>query len=81
MELLESHAAQSPDRLLESVVRADLHRSSYHELGRVICTVHESVLTLTGRVSSYYLKQIAQRIAFGSLKGTVKIVNELKVEP
>jgi osmotically-inducible protein OsmY len=81
MELLESHAAQSPDRLLETVVRAELHHSVYHEITRVTCTVHEQVLTLTGRVSSYYLKQIAQRIAFGSLKGTVKIVNELKVEP
>jgi osmotically-inducible protein OsmY len=80
MESLESYAAQSPDRILESFVRAALHESSYHEMARVRCTVQERVLTLTGRVSCYYLKQIAQRIAFDSLKGTAKIVNHLKVE-
>jgi hypothetical protein len=43
--------------------------------------LNERVLTLTGRVSSYYLKQIAQRIALDRLDGTATVVNELHVEP
>jgi hypothetical protein len=80
-ELLQPHAAQQAQRHLESLVRADLRKSSYDEVGRVTCTLNERVLTLTGRVSSYYLKQIAQRIALDRLKGTVTVVNELQVEP
>jgi osmotically-inducible protein OsmY len=68
-------------RHLESLVRADLRRSSYDEVGRVNCTLHDHVLTLTGRVSSYYLKQVAQRIVLDRLEGIAAIVNELQVEP
>jgi osmotically-inducible protein OsmY len=80
-ELLKCHVAQQPDRHLESLIRADLRKSSYDEVGRVTCTLNERVLTLTGRVSSYYLKQIAQRIALDRLDGTETVVNELQVDP
>ncbi len=80
-ESLKRHVAQQPDRYLESLIRADLRKSSYDEVGRVTCTLNERVLTLTGRVSSYYLKQIAQRIALDRLDGTATVVNELHVEP
>jgi osmotically-inducible protein OsmY len=68
-------------RHLESLVRADLRRSSYDEVGRVTCTLNDRVLTLTGRVSSYYLKQVAQRIVLDRLEGIVTVVNELQVVP
>jgi osmotically-inducible protein OsmY len=80
-ELLQPHAAQQAQRHLEALVRADLRKSSYDEVGRVTCTLHERVLTLSGRVSTYYLKQIAQRIALDRLKGAGTVVNELRVEP
>jgi hypothetical protein len=81
LDLLKPQTGRHVDRQLESLIRADLRNSSYDEVGRVKCTLNERVLTLTGRVSSYYLKQIAQRIALARLEGTVTLVDELQVEP
>jgi hypothetical protein len=79
-QFVVSHATQQAQRHLESLVRADLRESPYDEVGRVTCTLTERVLTLTGRVSSYYLKQIAQRIALKRLNGIGTVLNELQVE-
>jgi hypothetical protein len=38
------------------------------------------VLTLNGCVSSYYLKQIAQRTVLDRLERRATVVNELEVE-
>lgn len=78
LEFVDSLAVR---RHLESLVRSDLRKSPYDDVGRLKCTLNESVLTLTGRVSTYYLKQIAQRIALVRLEGTATVVNELQVEP
>jgi hypothetical protein len=80
-ELVAFHAARKAQRHLESLVREDLRQSSYDEVGRVTCVLNEGLLTLSGRVSSYYLKQIAQRIALKRIDGTATVVNELRVEP
>jgi hypothetical protein len=74
-------AVEESQRHLESLIRADLRRSAYDEVGRVTCTLDDRVLTLSGRVSSYYLKQVAQRIVLDRLEGTVTVVNELQVTP
>jgi hypothetical protein len=79
-DLPEQHMAHQAQRHLESLVRADLRKAPYDEVGRVTCTLHEHVLTLTGRVSSYYLKQVAQRIALDRLAGRATVVNELQVD-
>ncbi len=67
-------------RHLEALVRADLRQASYHELARVTGTLQDGVLILKGRVSSYYLKQIAQRIVLDRLEGRTTVVNNLEVE-
>jgi osmotically-inducible protein OsmY len=59
-------------------VEDSLRRSSYLELRRVICSLEEGVLTLNGRVSSYYLRQVAQAIVLG-LEGIEAIDNRLEV--
>jgi hypothetical protein len=68
------------ERHLETLVRADLRQASYSKLGRVTCTLRDGVLTLNGRVSSYYLKQIAQRIVLDRLEGRATVANKLEVE-
>jgi hypothetical protein len=73
--------AHRAGRKLESLIRGDFRQSAYHELGRVSGTVAGAVLTLTGRVSSYYLKQMAQQIAAERTRGELTIENELLVEP
>jgi carbon storage regulator len=39
------------------------------------------VLTLNGSVTSYYFKQVAQRLAMGVLNDSAIVVNDLQVEP
>ena len=81
LEFVVFQAAQKAQRDLEMLVREDLRRSPYNEVARVSCTMNEGVLTLSGRVRSYYLKQIAQRVALDRVSGTATVVNDLRVEP
>jgi osmotically-inducible protein OsmY len=59
-------------------VESLLWNSAYLEMRRVHCTFHEGVLTLVGRVSSYYRRQVAQVIVQG-LEGIEAIENHLEV--
>lgn len=65
-------------RLIEAEASARLLRSSYGELRRVTGDFHEGILTLRGRVSSFYLKQIAQSLV-QRLEGVERIVNRVEV--
>ncbi len=65
---------------VEAQVRAELRTCSYHPVRSVSCEVRGSVLSLRGRVPSYYMKQIAQTIVRHLLKDTVVINNELEVD-
>ena len=57
-----------------------LLRSPYGEHRHVSCEFGEGILTLRGRVSSYYLKQIAQYLVC-RVSGVAEIDNQLSVEP
>jgi osmotically-inducible protein OsmY len=48
------------------------------ELRRLACDFHEGVLTLHGRVSSFYLKQVAQTLV-RDLPGVLQVINDLDV--
>ncbi len=52
----------SMEREVAAGAQTRLRQSSYCELRRVRCDFHEGVLTLRGRLPSYYLKQIAQTV-------------------
>ncbi|MBN2292778.1 MAG: hypothetical protein JXM70_10155 [Pirellulales bacterium] len=39
-----------------------LRSTGYHALSAVKCEYHEGVVVLHGRVSSYYMKQVAQAV-------------------
>ena len=64
-------AEQAADRLLHH---------PYHALRNVSCEFHEGVLTLRGRLPSYYLKQMAQT-AVAHLDGVQQVVNRIEVRP
>ena len=55
-----------------------VRQSACDELHFVSCELHEGVLTLRGRVSSFYLKQVAQTLV-RALGGVGKINNRLEV--
>jgi osmotically-inducible protein OsmY len=61
-----------------AAVEARFRRSSYLELRRIVGSFHDGVLTLTGRVSTYYLRQVAQALLVG-LDGIEAIDNRLEV--
>ena len=59
-------------------VREELIRSGRLELRTVRITVHRGRVRLHGRVSSYYLKQLAQAAALAT-EGVQAVENELVV--
>lgn len=64
---------------LVSQVRDSLRKLSYHQLDDVECAVvSEDHVTLTGKLHSYYLKQIAQTIAI-KVPGVRRVTNEILV--
>lgn len=55
-----------------------LGSSPYAPLRSVTCDFREGVLTLRGRVSSYYLKQLAQSLV-ARVAGVEVVVNNIEV--
>jgi BON domain len=67
-------------RNLEEAAQAALRKSGDTGLSDVRCEYRESVLTLHGRVHTYYHKQLAQEIVRG-LQQSVVVDNLIRVEP
>jgi osmotically-inducible protein OsmY len=55
-----------------------LWRSGYLALRDVSCVAADGVVSLHGRLPSYYLKQVAQEIAT-AVDGTRQVVNRIEV--
>ena len=61
-------------------VEDSLANSAYKPLRAfVCCTCRDAVVTLTGNLPSFYLKQIAQRIAM-SVSGVEGVINSICVD-
>jgi len=76
MGIASAWAKKDNSALDEAVFR--LQNSSYLELRRVKCALHKGTLTLSGHVSSHYLRQVAQATVLG-LAGIESIDNRLEV--
>ena len=77
----------SPKKVISSceetiavAAQARLTESPCPELRRVTCEFRDGVLALRGRVSRYYLRQIARDLV-RHVRGVVLIDNRLEVEP
>jgi osmotically-inducible protein OsmY len=64
--------------LSSSTPEAVLSASPMPELRRLVVTTSENEVVITGRVSSYYLKQLAQESLRGSV-GVRKLLNRVEV--
>ena len=62
--ILAATQAERSD-LLHNAVIAALRSSGYRLLWDLECEVREDLVTLTGVLPSFYLKQVAQTIAMG----------------
>ena len=65
-------------RSVDAAASDELRRSTYPELWHVTCEYHEGIVTLRGRVSSYYMMQIAQTIV-QHVDGVERVVNRIEV--
>lgn len=63
---------------IESEARKRLHTTGYTCLDRIDCRFCNGVLTLSGTVTSYYQKQVAQTAVL-SLEGIGQVKNEIEV--
>jgi hypothetical protein len=63
---------------IAEIAQAALRRSAYFELHDVTCDFSGGVLTLRGRVPTYYLKQVAQA-SVGDVPGVVEVCNLVEV--
>jgi osmotically-inducible protein OsmY len=63
---------------IRETAESRLRNSSYCPVRTICCDYHEGVLILRGRVSAYYLKQIAQA-AVAEMDGVLEIANRIQV--
>jgi len=68
------------DQSYVATVRAEFRNSHYVALRCVSCELEDGVLTLTGHVPSYYLKQVAQLLACQRIDARLPVENQLQVE-
>jgi hypothetical protein len=61
-----------------SLAEFRLRSSSFPQLRAVRCDFHEGVLTLRGKVSSFYITQMAQALA-ARIPGVEEVVNRIEV--
>jgi osmotically-inducible protein OsmY len=66
-------------RRIGEAAEARLRSANYVELRAVSCEFRQGVLTLRGKVPSYYLKQMAQSLVDG-VPGVVELDNQLEVD-
>jgi osmotically-inducible protein OsmY len=64
---------------LVSAARSALERSGHRSLACIECAVIDGIVVLSGRVPSYYLKQVAQNTVM-RLGGGVRVENLVAVE-
>ena len=74
METIKTKFAPSPADVAQRIFR----ESPYGSIRELQCSFRDGVLVITGRVSSYYLKQLAQ-IAVLHLEGVKRISNQIEV--
>jgi osmotically-inducible protein OsmY len=73
-------ACSTPGADIAERAESCLRCNSYLALQNVCCEYRDGILTLRGRLPTYYLKQMAQA-AVARVEGLGRIVNEIEVTP
>lgn len=76
---VDSPRAMTRDERLQNSVISELHASAYRPIQTIECHVHEDLVILSGRVPSFYIKQVAQTVVM-KIAGVKSIENRLRVE-
>jgi osmotically-inducible protein OsmY len=75
---IDDLAGRDPNDVVEELARRRLQETSHRALRGISCRYHDGVLTLHGRLPSYYLKQVAQTSVSG-VEGVRAISNCVEV--
>jgi osmotically-inducible protein OsmY len=73
----ENRTGETED-LLGLLVKNVLHSSAYEQLRKLQCEVNDGVVTLSGAVQSFYLKQMAQEAVI-RLDRVRNVINRVEV--
>jgi hypothetical protein len=73
------HTHRQPAISLAVAAAQIFDNSEYIELRRIVCESRGNVLTISGRVPTYFLKQLAQASLLNHLEGQPRIENKLQV--
>ena len=76
--VLDSEFKQTQQEELEQNLLRTFNESGHSQLSNVACDCCEGRVVLTGRVTSYYLKQLAQEIV-RKVDATATVENRLRV--
>ena len=76
--VLDSDFKQSQQQELEQNLLRKLGESGHSQLSNVACGCCDGRIVLTGRVTSYYLKQLAQEMV-RKVDATARVENRLRV--
>jgi osmotically-inducible protein OsmY len=80
LDVLPAEARPTGFRPADVTERAEseLRRNAYFALKNIACEYREGVLTLTGCLPTYYLKQVAQE-AISRIDGVERVENRIEV--
>jgi hypothetical protein len=78
LETRSSLALLSAHPLAEEAERI-LLESGYGDLRKLRCDWHDGVISIRGRLPSFFLKQMAQTLVLARLSGVRKVNNQIKV--
>jgi hypothetical protein len=79
--LAKSVASQAPGSLdIGKLAECRLRRSGYLAMQHLSCAFRAGVLTLHGRLPSYYLKQVALAVV-ATVEGVARIDDQVEVAP
>jgi osmotically-inducible protein OsmY len=77
LEIPQSLALLGADSLAEEADRV-LSESAYPDLRRLQCDCHDGIISIRGRLPSYFLKQMAQTIV-SRISGVRRVSNQINV--
>ncbi|QDV44606.1 BON domain protein [Stieleria neptunia] len=76
--VLDSEFKQTQQEDVEQILLRALGDSGHTQLANVVCDYSDGRIVLSGRVTSYYLKQLAQEIV-RKVEATAAVENRLRV--
>ena len=63
----------------EELLRISFEQLGYQQLNNIDCRAEDNVLVLSGKLNSFYLKQIAQTVAM-KIPGVASVHNLIEVQ-